>query len=252
MRRFFAGQPLETAQPGQPLTLPQVEAEHLRKVLRLTAGDGIELFDGQGRAVNAVVTSVDRRQVVVRIDSSPGLSIPPRPRLTIAVAPPKGERFRWLVEKCVELAVDRIVPVIAHRSVVEPGDGKLKKLTDVVIAACKQSGRNDLLVIEPSIDWQAFLAQWTAGARLQPGGCLLLADPHGRPLAEQLARLPSEATTEVTVLIGPEGGLTPEETERATAAAALPVSLGVYIQRVETAAVAMAASLRTWTATRQV
>ena len=105
------------------VTLDETEATHLYRVLRKQPGDEVELFNGRGEACRATVVSVEKKQVQlepkrVRIDETGPSGV------TLALAPPKGDRFRWVIEKATELGVDEIVPLLTERTVVEPRGGQ--------------------------------------------------------------------------------------------------------------------------------
>lgn len=226
--RFWMEPPLA---PGTR-ELPESEAHHLRHVLRLTTGSALEVFDGAGAVGRAEVVSLDKRAIRVRVDEV--TTDPPLPpHVTWAVALPKGERVDWLVEKGTELGVARLVPLRTTRSTVDPRAGKLDRLRQLVIAACKQSRRNTVMEIDPVQDWSAYAVQ------AESDGLKLMADPTGTPWAEWRSMI---ATSErVTVAIGPEGGWSPEELTAGIAAGWRVISLGGPILRIETAAVAVAA-----------
>ena len=78
-------------------------------------------------------------------------------RSTLATAVPKGDRFDWLVEKATELGVDRLIPIVTERSVVEPGSTKLSRLRKSIIEASKQCGRNRLMVLESPVRWEPLI-----------------------------------------------------------------------------------------------
>jgi 16S rRNA (uracil1498-N3)-methyltransferase len=187
---------------------------HLRRVLRVREGELVTVTDGAGRwrpCRFTVAGLVPDGEVVVE----------PAPRpVTIVIAPPKGDRVDWLVEKCTEVGVDRIVVITAARSVVrwdgDRGERHVARLRRVAAGAAMQSRR----VWFPVVDGPVPVAIALAGA--------VLAEPGGRPLC------PSDSA----VAIGPEGGWTPAEL-----AGREQVSLGQQILRVETAAVVAAAML---------
>jgi 16S rRNA (uracil1498-N3)-methyltransferase len=142
--------------------------------------------------------------------------------LTLAVALPKGDRQKWLVEKAVELGVVRIVPLVTERGVAQPVEQALRRLWRAVIEASKQCGRNRLLEIDEPQSWPLFVER-TAGEPRR-----LLAHP---------------TATATTAAIGPEGGFTDEEVALAVVAGWQLVDLGPRILRVETAAILLAAVL---------
>ena len=230
-RRFYV--------PGGWVTTGSVElsteeSHHLVHVLRAEPGDQFELFDGRGRRalarVEAAVATAARLSIVEEIASEGAVSHSP---LWIATAVPKGDRFDWLVEKATELGVDRLIPLVTRRSVVEPRETKLERLRAVIVAACKQSGRARLMELAPLCPWRSLLTE------VVPGTEACLAHPEGEPLAAAWSA--GEARRPRLVLVGPEGGFTPDELIEAQAAGAKIVRLGTTILRTETAVLAVAA-----------
>ncbi len=215
------------------------ELHHLMRVLRKQPGDLIEIFNGSGRRATVSIESVTKRDVVLKLDGEIRLQPVPSPTVTLAVAPPKGERLKWLIEKCTELGVDTFVPLRTQRSIVEPGDAKLHKLDQTVIAACKQSRRDRLMTITPVQELQDFLAA-------KPRRLVVCGDPVGGT-AEALIAAHQEKVTlgttlqDIAIIVGPEGGLTSAEVELLTQTGAITLSVGDNVLRVETAAVALAA-----------
>lgn len=203
------------------------EAHHLARVLRKAKGDLIELFDGEGNSAQARVTEVTRRTAHVEL-AGPVVSEPQSvTRTRVACAVPKGERFRWLIEKLTEIGTDDLLLLFTERSVVEPGDARRERLEQHVLSACKQCGRNRALKIHPPMEWEIFLQE-----AKEPW---FLADRGGDMAAS--VQVPAGATlSSLTVAIGPEGGWSPAEKEGALAAQGQPVAFGRHILRVETAA----------------
>lgn len=227
--RFF----LETPPRDGRATLVGDEARHLARVMRARVGDEVVVFAGTGAAWPARVTTIARDSV--ELATGPARVDPPPdgPRRTLAVALPKGDRQKWLVEKLTELGVDRLVPLETERGVAVATPAALERLRRTVIEACKQCGRTTLLEIGPPTGMAALVERRPASV------ALLLAAPHAEPFAA--ARPAVAAAAEVVGCVGPEGGFTADETAALTAAGAVPVRLGAHILRVETAAVALAA-----------
>lgn len=225
--RFFVDTPIT----GSLAVLTGDEARHLAAVMRARAGDEVTLFDGSGCEFTGRVQAIRKQAVEIEIVERRSVSRElPRP-LTLAVALPKGERQKWLVEKATELGVTRLVPLATERGVAQPVEAALDRLRRTVIEASKQCGRNQLMEIAAPVAARALFSQAsTADERL-------IADPGGQPLA---------ATAVVTgagilAAIGPEGGFGPAELTAAREAGWQPVSLGPRILRIETAAIALAA-----------
>jgi 16S rRNA (uracil1498-N3)-methyltransferase len=195
---------------------PQLDADalhHVSRVLRLRRGETVTVTDGAGRWRCCVFTG-DGVDVSTEVYSERR----PDPSLTIAVAPPKGERLEWLVAKCTEVGIDSVVLLEAEHSVVrwtgERAERQLVRLRRVAGEASMQSRRV----------WLPEVSGPIRAIEVLPGHAV--AEPGGRPLT----------ATDVGIAIGPEGGWSDKELE----VAASRVSLGPNILRVETAAVAAA------------
>lgn len=229
--RFLVEQPLTA--PGE-FVLSREESHHAAAVLRLREGDAVVLFDGRGGFADAVIAAVRKGSVVTRA-GEPGVEPPFFPELTVAAAIPKGKRWQALVEKCVELGADCIAPVLFARSVAK-GEGDASKWRRWCVEAAKQSRRCRLPEVEEPVPLSVVLER-----AVGEGSVLLLADPGGDPgdLRETLA-----SARRVTVLIGPEGGLSDDETALCLARGAKPLRLGPFILRIETAAMAACAVVR--------
>ena len=228
--RFFLGSP---ARSGQA-TLVGDEARHLARVLRAKVGDLVRVFDGSGGEWSARVTQIDRDAVALDVgDQLPTAPLPER-SVTLAVALPKGDRQKWLVEKLTELGVARLVPLVTERGVAEATESARARLERGVVEACKQCGRNTLMEIaEPA-------TRESLAAALPPGAVRLIAHPDGIALDALSRPAPGGA---VVAAVGPEGGFTPKEILVADRQGFERASLGPHILRIETAAVALAARL---------
>ncbi|MDX1967221.1 MAG: RsmE family RNA methyltransferase [Planctomycetaceae bacterium] len=232
--RFWVPSPLLSG----TCELPDFEAHHLRNVLRMAVGESIELFDGAGRSAVGIISNVSKRSAQVQV-AEVKITAPERPAITLATAIPKGDRFDWLIEKATEIGVSTLVPLRTSRSTVDPRDSKIERLRQVVIAACKQSRRNDALVIEPVTDWSTFLAKINLPERW------ILAHPGGASLSSAMTLCgDAVSATPILAAVGPEGGWSDEEAAEARDRGAISVSLGPHILRVETAGLYLAATLK--------
>lgn len=235
MTRIFTPEPLHS--PGMT-TLYGTAASHVARVLRLRGGDVVVLFNGDGREHSGRVVTLRPGEVDVELLSSEG-GAPDSPLpVTLLQGVARGERMDLVVQKATELGVARILPVLAARSVVRldgrQAQRKLEHWRAVAVAACEQSGRSRLPAVEAPVPLeQALSLVPTQGCRftLSPGAAT--------PLAA-LAR----GTDSVSLLIGPEGGLTEAELGLATGAGFVPRSLGPRVLRTETAALAALAVLQ--------
>jgi 16S rRNA (uracil1498-N3)-methyltransferase len=208
------------------------EARHLARVLRAKVGDTVSVFDGRGRAWSARIATLGRDRVGLELGTAVE-ETPPSRMLTLAVALPKGDRQKWMVEKITELGSTRLVPLVTTRGVAEATPAAVQRLLRSSIEACKQCGRNTLLEIGAPLTVAEVLAARDAAA------LAVVADPEGAPFGPMLAGHAGA----ILALVGPEGGFTTGELEMAAAAGCRPVTLGPHVLRVETAAVALAAGI---------
>ena len=210
------------------------EARHLARVLRCRVGDEVRVFDGSGSEWSARVAAIGRDEVRLDVGDPVAVAARPAVSLTLAVALPKGERQKWLVEKLTELGVGRLVPLVTRRGVAEATPAAVERLGRCVVEACKQCGRTTLMEVAGPATIDDVLRGRPAAA------WLLVADPGAAPPD---AAAIEAAGREVIGFVGPEGGFTAEELAEFDRAAATRVGLGPHILRVETAAVALAARL---------
>jgi len=224
---------------GTRVSLEGGAASHVTRVLRLRVGEGLTLFNGAGGEYAASIEQVHDGGVAVTIGEQRAIERESPLTLTLAQGVSRGERMDLVVQKATELGVSGIVPLFTERSVVRLGaqqaERKLNHWRAITIAACEQSGRNRLPNVAPPLS----LADWLRSGADRDGGRLLLS-----PAATARIDAPPRPATSVTVLIGPEGGLTNAEQEAAVAAGFLPVRLGPRVLRTETAAIAALALLQ--------
>ena len=221
------------------MELPPEEAHHAASVMRVRVGDRILLFDGRGASAPATVREVRRRLVSVETDAAGESRPPATPRLVLHVSMPKAARQHLLIEKCTELGVSAIQPLLTDRGVAKPSAGADHRWRRFAIEAAKQARQWWL----PEFLAAQSLAESLDVARA--GGLCLIASlaSAARPLGDLLLD-GGEPAQEVHVWIGPEGGFTPHESAMAAAAGLIEVSLGPSILRVETAAIAVCALVR--------
>jgi len=226
-----------------PITKPSVElsgpeAHHLSSVRRLSVSDKVELFDGAGTIATATIKSSSNKKVSLLIDEMKVLPRPSGTQIVIALSIAKGSRFDWVIEKCTELGVDRISPVIFERTVKQPKNPNITgRWNNLAIAAAKQSRR----VFLPLIDKPAALTDVIKVLKKDfPQGQFLL----GSPSAEVPFLINQPLTcNSVVALVGPEGGLTEQEQTFLKDNGVRFVRFADTILRIETAAVAFASIL---------
>jgi 16S rRNA (uracil1498-N3)-methyltransferase len=214
---------------GEVVHLTGDEAAHAARVLRIRTGEVITVADGSGAVVTATVTHVgstvdaavsDRRRVPQ-----------PTPRVTVMPAVPKSGKLDLVVQKLTELGVDAIVPWFAERTIVRWDDRKRAAHADRLAAIAREAAKQSRRPRLPEVS--------LAPSSLEvDGSCLVLHEAeHGVHLREAL---PATADA-ITLVIGPEGGLTDAEVERARTQGAGVVGLGEQILRAETASIVAAA-----------
>jgi 16S rRNA (uracil1498-N3)-methyltransferase len=240
MPRFFCPTPLTT---GLAISLPAGAARHVQ-VLRLQPGGVITLFNGEGGEFDATVTRMGRSDVEVEVGAHRAVEREAARAVHLLAGITANERMDWLVEKATELGVASITPLVAERSVLklkgERAEKKLAHWQGVAVAAAEQCGRNRV----PTVHAAVTLNEWLKKA--PPGERWVLSLSDGtRPLAHvhNAVQSPTPGTpvSPVTVLSGPEGGLSPAEESAALASGFVPVSLGPRVLRAETAPLAVLA-----------
>jgi 16S rRNA (uracil1498-N3)-methyltransferase len=237
MPRFYCPPPL----PCQgSFNLPADAAHHASRVLRLRAGDSVQIFDGLGNECHGVLEEPGGKQVIVsdiiRVDVCRESPL----QVLLAQALSSSEKMDWVIQKATELGVTEIQPLATERSIARLSPERAAKRTEhwqqVAISACEQCGRNVLPVIHAPLDIMVWLQQMRATDHSK---YILL--PQGT------ASLQSQAKPQGTIalLVGAEGGFTQTESDSAQLCGFTPVRLGARVLRTETAAVAGLAVLQT-------
>lgn len=222
-----------------PLSLPEEEAHHAVTVRRLKAGDEVVVFDGAGREGLGRLTVLKRRSAGAEIERIVERPFDLAHKLTLAVAMPKAQRAGYLIEKCTELGVAAVWPILTGRSVARPGASTIDKWFRRAAEAAKQSRRAWIPAIREPME---FAQAIQAAGEFHSTYFADLGDS-AAPWSLIVAALPQECS--ILVWIGPEGGWTPAEREAATRAGSAPVRLGPTILRTETAAIAACAAVAT-------
>ncbi len=212
---------------GAEVILDETESKHAIRVLRLNAGDEIELIDGKGGLYKASITDANPKKCKLSIFESRTKFGQKDFHLHIAIAPTKNiDRFEWFLEKCTEIGIDEITPLLSEhseRKVIKP-----ERLEKILVSAMKQSVKaylpqlNELTklsdLINQSKDQHKFIAHCNDGEK-----------PHLKDVIQQ--------SEDVLILIGPEGDFSPEEVEQAKEKGFKEISLGSARLRTETAGV---------------
>lgn len=209
------------------VALSRQESDHALKTLRMKPGDTLELI-AAGQLYCGEIADVSEGRAQVRIERE--LPSPePTVKVTLLQGLPKGDKLEWIVQKATELGVYRILPVEMERSIarITEKDGKKReRLQRIALEAAKQAGRAHVPQVPPSMRFQDALNG------LEGAVYVAWEEADGPRLSEAVA---ADQPPEITLVIGPEGGVTAEEIARLSAIGARPVTLGRRILRTETA-----------------
>jgi 16S rRNA (uracil1498-N3)-methyltransferase len=238
MPRFYVPNP--TLQNGF-LKIEGEEVKHIRKVLRLRAGDKLILFNGLGKEYEGTIIKEGSSSVLVKVQN---ISLPQKDsplEVTLAQSLLKGEKMDFLIRKATELGVKRIIPFLSSRSV--PFLEKSKRperhhrWERIAVEASKQCGRGVVPRIEPLKDYSEMLQI------ASPGGLrFILWEREGVKLREVLEK--SKEKTVIFFVVGPEGGFGQEEVDEAERSGFTPVTLGRRVLRAETASLCLLSILQ--------
>ncbi|MFB6347943.1 16S rRNA (uracil(1498)-N(3))-methyltransferase [Moraxella sp. ZJ142] len=236
MPRFFIDTPLSTEQVGQTLALPDGIYHHWCKVLRASVGDTAVLFDGRGGEYGVTLDDINKKSASVRIDHFNDINRTPPFLASIGLVMSRGDRMDYAIQKATEMGVHRIQLLTSERCQAhlkyERDFKKIQHWQGVAVAACEQCGLN----IVPQITAPIPLEQWV-------GLCddtlkLVLALSDGKP--DFTKPLPER----IALLIGAEGGLSPDEIALAMQHGFEPWTIGERVLRTETAPVVALTALQ--------
>jgi 16S rRNA (uracil1498-N3)-methyltransferase len=207
--------------------LPEEESQHAVKVLRLQAGDNITVVDGSGGYYKAVITNPHHKHCAFEITETQLEFGKRNYKLHIAIAPTKNiERLEWFIEKATEIGIDEITPVICRHS--ERKIVKEERLEKIIVSAAKQSLKAYFPKLNPLCTFDQLLQKHTASQKFIA---------HCYEEDKRLLQTEITKSSEVLILIGPEGDFSMEEVQKAISLGFKPVSLGESRLRTETAGV---------------
>lgn len=220
----------ETLTLQQEICLPTAASNHLLNVLRLGQDDEIILFNGQGGEFQGSIVAVRKKTACVVLNSFIDEQRESPLRVHLGQAMIKGERMDFAIQKAVELGVDSITPLITERSEVrlnqERSEKKIQHWQAVVNSACEQCQRNFVPTVNPPLDLTRWLDQRHEQLRW-------VCHP---AISTQQQVFPDQGIQNAALLIGPEGGLSPQEFSSAQSALFIPHLMGPRVLRAETAA----------------
>ena len=226
---------------GSNIDLDVGSSKHILKVLRLNIGMKLTIFNGQGGEFTATISAISNQHATVKVDKFVPKNIESNLKIHLAQGIARGEKMDYIIQKAVELGVHKITPLFTERCNVKLADERAQKRTSrwqtIIISACEQSGRNYV----PKIENPQNLADWLPKLPRSQESLQLLLAPNG---ATSIKTLDSNHA-EITILIGPEGGLSEDEILLAQKNNFITMRLGPRILRTETAALAALSALQT-------
>lgn len=217
--------------------LSEDAAGHVGRVLRMTQGQEVLLFDGSGAEFPAVIISVSKKNVAVEIKERIERSIESPLNLHLGQVISRGDKMEFTIQKAVELGVNTITPLISERCGVklnaERFEKKLQQWQKIAIAACEQCGRNIVPVVRPLMQLEQWCAEDYDGLKLNL-----------HPRAKYSINTLPAPVSKVRLLIGPEGGLSDEEIQMTEQYQFEETLLGPRVLRTETAGLSAITALQ--------
>ncbi len=236
MNKFFV--PSSGVSPDKIIIEDYNEAHHIRDVLRLKPGEKVAVFDENGNEYLCEVASLEDKVRLIIKTRVPAAKRDEKFKLTVACAIPKKAKIDDIIDKLVQLGVERIIPLKTERVIVKLDKHKeasrFERWKKIALNAAKQCKRNNLAILEPVLDFKNLIRE--------SGEFDLKLIPHlegaRKSLKDILDKTASGGSVKVLILIGPEGDFSSGEVELAKASGFIPVTLGDLVLRVDTAAIA--------------
>lgn len=234
MARFFIS-PEDIDRDGNTAAIRGEDAYHIARSLRMAEGDGVTLCDGRGTDYSCRLTRIRDDECTAEIlDTHPSES-EPSAKITLFMAYPKGDKLETVIQKAVELGAAEIIPFESSRCIKRPSaekDGRrLTRLTRIAKEAAKQCGRGIIPEVLPTLRFREVLAR-----RGEFDAVLFAYEGDGTvSLRSVLEGMRGDTPRRLAVVVGSEGGFSPEEANEARDAGFTPVNLGPRILRCETA-----------------
>jgi 16S rRNA (uracil1498-N3)-methyltransferase len=225
---------------GDEIILDVNNSRHILKVLRLSIGMTLNIFNGNGSEYIATILATNNQRVTAKIGQLMVKEVESPLKIHLAQGVSRGEKMDYVIQKAVELGVHKITPLFTEycnvKLIGERISNRVSRWESIIISACEQSGRSYV----PRIEAPQKLSTWFTKLRNDIITKILL-DPHATATIREVKM----EHPEVTVLIGPEGGLSEDEVLLAQSCGFVAVRLGPRILRTETAALAALSALQT-------
>ena len=235
---------------GNRITLSGEKARYLISVLRCSAGDELQVFDGEGSLYKSKITGIENKKVIIDLLEQISLNAESPLNLTLVQGILKGEKMDMVVQKATELGVKEIIPAITERSQIRH-TRKVDRWRKIAEEASKQSGRTIIPVVHEPIEFNLLFAVNDS----RPLNGFIFWEEGGLSLKEAIKQSAvsiqhsensqlSTLNSQLFVLVGPEGGFSKEEVNLAVSKGLITVSLGKRILRAETAAISAVALIQ--------
>ncbi|WP_028114315.1 16S rRNA (uracil(1498)-N(3))-methyltransferase [Ferrimonas kyonanensis] len=223
---------------GTTVALDADGANHVGRVLRMQAGQALEMFNGDGSQFDAIIRDSGKKQVLVELLTQQQISRESPLNLHLGQVISRGDKMEFTIQKSVELGVNTITPLWSERCGVKlQGDRLDKKLAQwqkIAISACEQCGRNRVPLIRPVMKLQQWMGEATEATKLNL-----------HPRADYSIQTLPQPMTRARLLIGPEGGLSGDEIAAARDHHFVDILLGPRVLRTETASLTAITALQT-------
>lgn len=211
------------------------DVSHISRVLRMTEGEELTLCDGEGNDYTCKITEITKKSITCEVLSKIKNQSEPECRVTLFQALPKGAKMEYIIQKCVEIGVCEIVPMMTRRVIGKPSD-KGERWNKVSEEAAKQSGRGIIPKVLPPVSFKEALEQMK--------NCDLAVMPYECEQETHLLDvLRGKTPKTVGIMIGPEGGFDPDEVAAVQKEGIKTVTLGKRILRTETAGLSVVSNI---------
>ena len=235
MPKFFVSK----QQIANQITILDEDAKHIKTVLRAKPGEEMTVCDGEGTDYFCKINAVAEKEILLDILEKKPCQTEPAVKITLFQGLPKADKMDMIIQKCVELGIDSIVPVVTERTIVKLDKKEPKKIQrwqKIAESAAKQSGRGKIPCIENVLSFSQAIEE---SKKL----CSAVI-PYEKELQRGIKEfVKSFSGDTLGIFIGPEGGFSLEEIQQAQKEGILPITLGKTILRTETAAIAATAIL---------
>lgn len=211
--------------------------KHLIGALRARTGDYVTMCDGQGMDYETKIIQIDDKQTVLSVDSSFASVSEPEIKITLFQGLSKGERMEYAFQKATELGVHTCIPLLSSRCIAKPNDNKLRRLSTIVREAAMQSSRGRIPEVMNPVSFRDMLSMFSVF------DLVLIPYENEEKLNLKKALKMHPGIRSIAVIIGPEGGFSPDEVQSVVDAGGLSVTLGPRILRTETAPVAVISNI---------